>query len=145
MQRSKVEVYLHFAWATWHRESLINSTIERPLYRCIEMEAMRMGCKILAIGGIPDHIHLVMKIPSTCAISQLMKHIKGVSSTFARDLTGNQNYFGWQDNYGVLSISYRNLNKIIQYVQQQKQHHQTGELWPEAEEFFEMVEEKKEG
>jgi putative transposase len=142
MRRSRIEVYLHFVWATWHREPIITSCLESSLYHCIEMEANRLGCDTLAIGGMPDHIHLVLKIPATHSISDIMKRIKGVSSTFARTQIGEDNFFGWQDNYGVLSFSSRNKSDVIHYVLNQKRHHSLNTLWEDAERMFEIIEEE---
>jgi putative transposase len=141
MQRSKVEIYLHFAWATWRREAFITPAMERNLYRCMEMEARRLGCQVLAVGGTADHVHLVVKIPATIGAAKIMQQVKGVSSCFARDHCRPDHIFGWQDNYGVLSVSPCDRKQVIRYVENQKHHHASGDLWPEAEEMSEMADE----
>lgn len=64
MRQSKIEIYLHFVWATLGRNPFITTEIEREIYRCIENEARQMGCEILALNGMPDHVHLLVKIPA---------------------------------------------------------------------------------
>lgn len=74
-RRSKVEAYYHLVWATRGREMRITPEWERAAYRCIVGEARRLKCLVLAINGLPDHVHLVVR-PSVLA-----KQAKGVSST----------------------------------------------------------------
>ena len=77
---SKVEIYIHVVWTTKLRSPLISSVIEKHLYDVIEAESRRLGCTVYAIGGMPDHVHLVVSLPSTISIAQLLKQIKGASS-----------------------------------------------------------------
>ena len=64
MRQSKAEVYLHLAWATLGREPFLTAEVERSVYRCIEKEAKCLKCEVLAIGGMPDHVHLCVKLPA---------------------------------------------------------------------------------
>jgi putative transposase len=89
---------------------------------------------VLAIGGMPDHIHLVVKFPTTCSVAELMKQVKGVSSAFANDLNQRKIRFRWQEGYGVFSISRSHVKAVIQYVLNQKQHHAEGSVHADREE-----------
>jgi len=133
MQRSKIEIYLHIVWATNHRTPWLTPEIERAVYRCISDEITRCKCEVLALNGMPDHVHLVVKIHSTTSVSALVKAAKGTSSIFARDNFEAQTN-GWQDNYAAFSVSRSHLPRVIRYVQNQKQHHAENNLWPEWEE-----------
>lgn len=133
MLRSKIEVYLHMNWATYQREPRIAEDIERRLHRCIASEAISMGCKVLAINGMPDHVHLVVKIPSTISIAALAKQVKGASSTLARERLCSGGVFGWQDRYAAFSISPWDVKKVVEYVLIQKKQHAEGSLIPQLE------------
>jgi REP element-mobilizing transposase RayT len=85
MSRSKSEIYLHLVWATWKRQSLVTSDIERAVYRCIEQQAIGLKCNVLAIGGMPDHVHLAVRTPTYVDASKIVMQAKGVSSTMVRD------------------------------------------------------------
>jgi putative transposase len=128
MQRSKVEIYLHLVWATKGRTPIITPDIERALHRCIASEARNLGCTVLALNGMPDHIHLVVKIPGMLAASDLAKRVKGVSSTFARTDLAADGFFGWQDGYAAFSISPTDIQEVIGYVRNQKRHHSENKL-----------------
>lgn len=137
MQRSKVEVYIHLVWSTYYRAPWITAEVERAVYRCIADEATRCNCNILAINGMPDHVHLVVTLPSTVSLAKLMQAVKGTSSAFARDLLPPGSAHGWQDNYAAFSVSRSHLKRVIDYVQNQKQHHASANLWDEWEQTFE--------
>jgi putative transposase len=134
MRQCKAEVYLHLVWATLNRLPLLTSDIERAVYRCIENEALRLGCNVLAIGGMPDHIHLVVKIPTRLSIASLMNQVKGVSSHFVHErLPYNEGFF-WQEGYGVFSVTPGHVRSVIAYVENQKQHHSEDRVHPRWEE-----------
>jgi len=137
MRRNKLALYVHFVWATWDREPLITPDIERRLYRNMVNEAQKMNCKVLAINGMPEHVHFVVKIPTTITIANLMKQVKGVSSHFVNETLQPETKFKWQGSYGAFTVSRWDLDKIIAYVKRQKEHHQLGELYPEWEEAYE--------
>jgi REP element-mobilizing transposase RayT len=136
MRTSKAEIYLHFVWGTIQRLPLVTERIERPVYRCIQEEAMSLGCDILALGGIADHVHLVLKIPPRRSPAEIMKQVKGVSSLFVNKILSGHEGFRWQEGYGVFSISPAHVQKVIAYVENQKQHHAEGTIlarWEETD------------
>jgi REP element-mobilizing transposase RayT len=139
MRRNKLALYLHLVWATWDRLPLLTPEIERRVYRNIESEARGMGCTVLAINGMPDHTHLGLVIPTTITIANLVKQVKGVSSHFVNETLKPGFEFKWQGSYGAFTVSRWDVDKIVNYIKRQKEHHQLNELFPEWEEAFEEV------
>ena len=140
MRQSKSEIYLHIVWATLKREAFVTPDIERAVYRCIGSEAQHLGCTILAIGGMPDHVHLCLKLPTRVAVSNLMNQVKGVSSHFVHDRLSPDLPFQWQEGYGVFSVGPNQIKPVIAYIENQKQHHLDGTLhsrWEETDEEYE--------
>jgi len=140
MRRNKLRLYLHLVWATWDRLPMITPAIERRLYRCIETQAKKQGCQVLALNGVADHVHLIVSFPTTITIAQLVKQVKGVSSRFVNDELTPETYFKWQGFYGAFTISRWDLGSVVQYTKRQKEHHAaTGniEIRAELEEMFE--------
>ena len=133
MSNRKLVIYFHFIWGTQDREPLISRENERRIYRCIVNQIRKLGCEVLAINGVPDHIHLVVKLRSTVAIATLIKQAKGVSAKFINEHLIEGDHFRWQSGYGAFSISRWDLPMIINYVKKQKEHHQEGELLSELE------------
>ena len=139
MRRSKAEIYLHFVWATKNRQPMLTPEIERSVYRCIESEAKDLKVIVLAIGGISDHVHLLVRMPTSVCASVLMKQVKGVSTTFVRDQLQPKTPFCWQEGYGVFSVSRSHVDKVTSYVINQKTHHADNKLWDEWEQSDEEV------
>jgi len=138
MQESKGEYYLHFVWATQQRTPLLTPELEESVYRCIQAEARRLRCAVLALGGMSDHVHLAVKSPTNLSPAQIMRQIKGVSSKFATDeLVKSPDYrldwFQWQEGYGVFTFSSSQKARVIEYIRCQKQHHVAGSIWPSCE------------
>jgi len=140
MRRNKLALYLHLVWATWDRLPLIKPEIERRLLRNIESEAQGLGCKVLAINSTEDHVHVLLALPTTIAIANLVKQMKGVSSHFVNDEFNLEYQFKWQGSYGAFTVSRWDVDRIKQYVKCQKEHHAMGELLQEFEEVFEEIE-----
>ena len=137
MRRSLVEVYLHFVWTTQNRLPVITAGRERAVYRCIIEEAESMECVVCALGGVEDHIHLLLKIPSKYAPAEIVKKIKGVSSRFLHDQFPETEGLRWQEGYGVFSVTPSQTEPVIAYIQNQKEHHAHGTLhhrWEQADE-----------
>ena len=133
MRRSKSEIYVHLVWATDKRESWLTSDIERSVFRCIEQEAKDLGCAVLAVNGMPDHVHLLVKVPGRLSAAEIAKQVKGVSSRFIQTRLRPGVHFAWQEGYAAFSICRTHVMPIIAYVEGQKQHHSSGKLWPSLE------------
>ncbi len=137
MRRNKLALFLHLVWGTWDRLPLITPDIERRLLRNIESEARKLGCVVLAINGTEDHVHILVKIPTTITIANLLKQIKGVSSHFVNETLRPSTKFKWQGNYGAFTVSRWDVPKIKGYIKRQKEHHQSDDLVDEFETSFE--------
>ncbi len=133
MRASKSEVYLHFVWSTRGRDPVLDGESARMVHRCIEAEARGAGCDVLAIGGMPDHVHLLVKAPTKVSPASLMHQVRGVSSAFVRDHLGDVGGFRWQEGYGVFSVSRTHVRIVIEYVEHQAEHHASGTVWPAIE------------
>ena len=139
MRRNKLCIYVHCVWGTWDRQPLITPAVERRLHRCIAAEAIKLGCFVLALNGVADHVHLLVMLPSTVTIAELLKQVKGVSSNFANDHLFPNRRFKWEGGYGAFSVSRWDVEKIMGYVRKQKTHHSQNDLWPDYEESIEEV------
>jgi putative transposase len=120
-------LYYHFVWSTHDRQPLITPIREAPLYQYIHDKSNSLGCYLHGIGGIDDHIHLIVSIPPKLALVEFVRLIKGSSSHYLNTSHPDPFFkFKWQQEYGVFSVSKRNLDQAIAYVQHQKHHHSNG-------------------
>jgi len=123
MQTDKLVVFLHLVWTTWDRLPLIEADQEVALHNCIASVAAKHGCQVIAIGGMPDHVHLLLKMPSTVTIGFLMQQLKGVSSHFANHQLDLAATLKWRGSYAAFSVSRWDVAKVAAYIAHQKEHH----------------------
>ena len=126
-------LFYHFVWATWDRLPLLEGAVERHAYALIREQCKRLGCEAHALGGIEDHVHLLVTLPRTLCISDFVEAVKGCSSRGLNEAHGSNGAFKWQGGYGVLTVSPRDVNRVRRYVESQRQHHSRGTLWSSAE------------
>jgi REP element-mobilizing transposase RayT len=96
-----------------------------------------MQCRLLAIGNMPDHLHIRVALTGSVSLSALIRRIKGGSSRRLSEWLGAENWHGWQANYAAFSVSPSHVERVKRYIRAQKRHHAAGALWTEAERCFE--------
>ena len=133
MQRSKVEVYLHMVWTTYRRAAFLSGALEEQVHSVIGKEAAYLGCKVYAVNGMSNHIHLVIRLHPTVSISKLAQRVKGGSSRFINEHFAVDEPFRWQERYGCFSFDASDLKTVVEYVRNQKQHHRTETVEPDWE------------
>jgi len=132
MRLSGSAVFIHLVWATWDRLPLLTGEVEHTAYRAIGAKCEDLGAEIIALGGIEDHVHLLIKAPVTVPIATLAKEVKGASSHLVTH-TFIGRVFKWQGAYGAVSVSPHDVPKISSYINGQRQHHATGYILAEFE------------
>jgi putative transposase len=100
---------------------------ESLLYEYIGQKAQFLEVQLHAIGGMPDHIHLIVSIPPKIAIAEFVKRIKGGSSHYLNELSRDK-HFAWQREYGVFSLGSPQLDRATRSVNSQKQRHEDRRL-----------------
>ena len=120
---SYVSSYFHCVFSTKERRPFIQPELQERLWSFLGGIARSNKMKAVEIGGMPDHVHIVLSLPSTLSISKAMQLIKGVSSKWVYDTFPEQWRFQWQVKYGAFGASVSQLDKIIEYVKGQVEHH----------------------
>ena len=117
------QMYAHLIFSPLGRQNLILSSFEKELFKYITGIVQNKGQKMIAINGMPDHIHLFIGFKPTLAISDLVRQVKASSSKFIN----TQNYlpwkFGWQEGFGCFTYSHSQVDSVAKYVLNQKEHH----------------------
>ena len=133
MRRSRTEIYLHVVWSTRLREPHLTPSLAPVVRGWITAEAEALGCDVLALHGMPDHLHLLVRTPARVAVAQLVKQVKGVSSREANTTIADGFGFRWQEGYGAFSVSRSHVPRVLAYVQTQPERHARGDVWPDWE------------
>ena len=123
MPQSLAKILIHIIFSTKTRRPLIRPEVMPDLHSYMAGIARSYGCHVHEIGGIEDHVHLLIALPRTMALSKLIEEIKKGSSKWVKTKGGCYRDFHWQNGYGAFSIGQSNLNALRTYIQNQKEHH----------------------
>jgi putative transposase len=105
---------------------MLTPEIEKLVYPIIRDKCSKYKAKAIAIGNTFDHVHLMLMIDPVTNISTLIKEIKGAASFAVNHETNSCLY--WQDGFGALSVGKHECDKIKNYVEKQKEHHNINDL-----------------
>jgi putative transposase len=123
MAHSFTSSLFHCIFSTKERRPLISPDLEERLWPYLGGIARDCDMKALIVGGVEDHVHLLLSLPSTITIAKAMQLIKGNSSKWVHDTFPNRREFAWQEGYGAFSIGKSQAEPTTQYIQTQKEHH----------------------
>jgi REP-associated tyrosine transposase len=137
MANTYTQIHLQVVFSVQNRDSVIQKQWEDELYKYISGIITNNGHKMLAIDGMPDHIHILLGMRPTQSLSDLMQDIKGSSSKWINEKNFIRGKFSWQAGYGAFSYSKSQLTKVIQYIKNQKEHHRKKTF---AEEYKQLLE-----
>ncbi len=131
MRQTHSRLYAHLVWATWDRAPLLTAEVRPRVFRVLQHQASQLGAEVLAIGGVDDHVHVLVRFPPKLAIALLVGRMKGASSHFVAQILGIP--FRWQGSYGAFSVSTSALPRVREYVLNQEQHHRDRTAHPMME------------
>lgn len=117
------QIYIQVVFAVQNRESMIHVSWEEELYKYISGIVRNKEQKMLAINGMPDHIHFFIGMKPSCCLSDLVREIKKSSNEFITEKKFSKFKFNWQQGYGAFSYSHSQIDSVIKYIENQKQHH----------------------
>jgi REP element-mobilizing transposase RayT len=138
MANTFTQIHIQFIFAVQNRISQIASAWKNDLYKYITTVVQNNDHKVLAINGIPDHVHLLIGMRPTESISHLMQEVKSDSSIWVNNKNFTMGKFQWQEGYGAFSYSKSHLPDVIKYIQNQEVHHRKKSF---IEEYKEMLDE----
>ena len=125
MSQSLSQVWLHLVFSTKDRRAYLqNEDFRQEMFRMLGHHVKEAGCFPKLAGGWIDHVHIVCGLSRTVSISHLVEHLKTETSKWAKKAKYGVPAFSWQSGYGVFSLSQSMLATVIQYVEEQAQHHQ---------------------
>jgi len=123
MPRTYTRLCFHIVFATKHRRSWISPELALELYPFIGAIVREHGGTLIAVGGMPDHVHLLVELRPHPSITTVVKAIKGSSSRWINEAERAPEHFAWQEGYAAFSVSPSVLGRVRTYVLNQEQHH----------------------
>ena len=120
---SYVSSYFHCVFSTKERRPQIAPELRERLWPFLGGIARQNKMKAIGIGGVEDHVHLLLSLPSTLSVAKALQLIKGGSSKWVHETFPQHRLFGWQEKYGAFSVSVSQLDNTLKYIQGQEEHH----------------------
>ncbi len=132
------QLYIQLVFAVKGRNNFIQHSWENELYKYITAVAQNDKHKMLAINGMPDHIHIFVGLNPAISISDLVKDIKRASNNWINDKRFTTGKFAWQSGYGAFSYSKSQVDQVCKYIANQKTHHTKNSFKTEYIEFLKL-------
>jgi len=136
MANTYSQCYLHLVFAVKNRESLISKSWKESLEKYISGIVQGEGHKLLAIGTMPDHIHIFIGYNMNQLISDLVECIKTSSNKWIKVNRVTPFRFSWQKGYGCFSHSQSQIDSVVNYILNQESHHKKRSF---KEEYLEIL------
>lgn len=125
MPNTYTQLYIQTVFTVTGREHLIPQQHKAQVYKYITGIVQNRNNKLIAINGMPDHVHLFVGLHPTQSISALMEDVKSASSKFIKRQPWMRYNFSWQKGYGAFSYSRSHIDAVVKYIANQERHHQT--------------------
>jgi REP element-mobilizing transposase RayT len=117
------QIYIQIVFAVKNRLNLIHQDWKNDLYKYITGICTKHEQKLIAINGMPDHVHILVGLRPTMAVSELVQHIKANSSRFINSQNWLKSKFYWQEGFGAFSYGQSQLDAVAKYIANQEIHH----------------------
>jgi len=128
MAQSLARVNLHIIFSTKERQPFIHPSIEKEMHGYLAGTCQNLKCIPFEVGGVEDHVHLLVSLSKVITISDLIEKIKVSSSKWIKAQDKQFRDFSWQKGYGVFSVDEPAFENVREYILRQREHHTTKDL-----------------
>jgi len=126
MPQSLAQVYLHIVFSTKDRTPwLSDRAIRNELHHYLGGTSNNLGCPVIRVGGVEDHIHLLCRFGRSITIADFVRDLKRESSKWLKTKSLALADFHWQNGYGSFSVSPSHVPALTTYIDNQEEHHRT--------------------
>jgi putative transposase len=115
----------HCVFATKRREPLLTPEVRERLWLYLGGIARENDMKAVAIGGVSDHVHMLLSLPATTSVAKAMQLLKGDSSKWIHETFPELRSFAWHEGYAAFSIGVSGMEGTRAYIRNQEEHHRT--------------------
>ena len=124
MPQSFSAVRVHLVFSTKHRQPAFQYlALRQQLHAHLGEVCNRLGCPVIRVGGVEDHVHLLACLGRTITLADWVKELKRVSNTWVREHVPTQRQYEWQSGYGAFGVSQSQVSAVIQYIESPIEHH----------------------
>ena len=133
---SKVTALYHIVFCTRMRQYTIPMDMREDLYRFIWSEIKQVGCRLIRIGGIQNHVHMLIDLHPSVPLATLMQNVKGRSSVWMHEDRRFPNFEGWAGEYFGCTLSPEQKSIVCEYINSQVAHHSHADLKDELQHMY---------
>jgi len=120
----------HAIWAMKDRDPIIDDAMSAAIREAIEQTSAKIDVTIFGVGIMPEHVHVFAHIPPAVSVASVIGRWKGASSHAANEVRSEvSGILAWQSGYGVLSVSHSGFDRVMDYVQNQRERHAAREVY----------------
>ncbi len=123
MANTYTSLNIHYVFSTKNRAPILVGNLRERLWAFMGGIARENRMKARCIGGVADHVHLLVSMPATLSIAKGIQLIKGGSSAWVHETFPETRPFAWQEGYGAFNVSASHVADTIAYVENQEEHH----------------------
>jgi putative transposase len=136
MPQSFASLHCHIIFSTKHRQPWIDAEWQPRLVEYVGGTLRNHKCSLVAAGGVPDHVHLLISLSRQMAVADMVRLIKSNSSVWVHENIPARADFAWQTGYGAFAVSFSQIHAVRQYIARQEEHHRIKTF---QEEFIEFL------
>lgn len=130
------QLIYHLVFGTKYRQPLIQDDMQSRLYSYIKGLLRNRESRLIEIGGMSDHLHILAHLSPTRAVADMMRDLKALSSKWMNLQPENSSSFEWQRGYGAFTVSYSRVPRLREYIRNQEEHHRVKSF---QEEYIEIL------
>ena len=124
MPQSLARILVHFVFSTTYRPPfLAEKNIRNEMHAYLGGVCKGLGCPVLIVGGVADHVHILSLLTRTLSVADVMGEIKRESSKWIKSKGGMLTKFAWQNGYGAFSVGQSEVERVRAYIAGQEKHH----------------------
>jgi len=136
MPQSLSYILTHIVFSTKDRAPMLDATVRPALHAYLATVARNVDCECFRVGGVADHVHLAVRLSRTLTMAKLIEELKTSSSKWLKTQSPALASYAWQRGYGAFSVGPSDLNALLQYIDNQEEHHRTRTFQDEYRAFF---------
>lgn len=138
MAQSLSKIYLHVVFHVKYTSPTIEEEHWERVHNYIGGLVNTRGCHVLCVGGVENHVHVLLMFSRTETVAYVVEEMKRNSSRWIKTISPQYEDFAWQGGYGVFSVSQSQIHKVVRYIEKQKEHHRKHSFQEEYLEFLRL-------
>lgn len=138
MSQSLSKIYLHIVFHVKNTSPTIEEEHWERVHSYIGGLVNTTGCQVLRVGGVENHVHVLLVFSRTETVAHVVEEIKRNSSRWIKTISPKYEDFAWQGGYGAFSVSQSQVDTVMRYIERQKEHHRKQSFQEEYLEFLRL-------